>query len=62
MTWLTLRARNFGYLDGMSFRTACGRGIEVSGTIDGMPLSPAHVFVGHDRSHPAQFPVTIKRS
>jgi hypothetical protein len=59
---VTLGARNFGYLDGMNFRTACGRGIEVSGTIDGHPLDAAHVFVGHDGDHPGQFPVTIKRS
>jgi len=59
---VTLRARNFGYLDGMNFRTACGKGIEVSGTIDGHPLDAAHVFVGHDGDHPGQFPVTIKRS
>ena len=59
---VTLRARNFGYLDGMNFRTACGRGIEVSGTIDGHPLDAAHVFVGHDGNHPAQVPVVIKRS
>src|SRR5207245_2055907 len=41
---VTLRARNFGYLDGMNFRTECGTGIEVSGTIDGAPLNAAHVF------------------
>ena len=38
---VTLRATNWGYLDGMNFRTACGRGIEVSGTIDGHPLDAA---------------------
>jgi hypothetical protein len=59
---VTLRARNFGYLDGMNFRTACGRGIDVSGTIDGHPLDAAHVFIGHDGDHPDQFPVVISRS
>jgi hypothetical protein len=59
---VTLRATNWGYIDGMNFRTACGRGIEVSGTIDGHPLDAAHVFVGHDGDHPGQFPITIKRS
>jgi hypothetical protein len=58
---VTLRAANFGYLDGMNFRTACGKGIEVSGTIDGRPLDSAHVFVGHDGAHPGQVPVVIKR-
>ena len=59
---VTLRARNFGYLDGMNFRTACGPGIEVSGTINGTPLQASQVFVGHDGDHPAQFPTKIKRS
>ena len=59
---VTLRATNWGYIDGMNFRTACGRGIEVSGTIDGHPLDAAHVFVGHDGDHPDQFPVVITRS
>lgn len=59
---VTLRATNYGYLDGMNFRTACGQGIEVSGTIDGVALTPAHVFVGHDGNNPPQFPVRIKRS
>jgi len=59
---VTLRATNYGYLDGMNFRTGCGRGIEVSGTINGQPLTASQVFVGHDGDHPANFPVTIKRS
>lgn len=59
---VTLRATNYGYLDGMNFRTACGRGIEVSGTINGQPLTASQIFVGHDGDHPAHFPVTITRS
>jgi len=59
---VTLRARNFGYLDGMNFRTTCGRGIEVSGTINGQPLLPSQVFIGHDGHHPSTLPLTIKRS
>jgi len=59
---VTLRARNFGYLDGMNFRTACGPGIEVSGRINGTPLQASQVFIGHDGEHPATFPVKIKRS
>jgi hypothetical protein len=58
---VTLRATNWGYLDGMNFRTACGAGIEVSGTIDGVPLDANHVWIGHDGDRPPQVPFRIGR-
>lgn len=58
---VTLRATNFGYLDGMNFRTACGKGIEVTASIDTVPLSEAHVFVGEDGHNPPQMPLPIPR-
>jgi hypothetical protein len=57
----TLRADNFGYLDGMNFRTDCSPRIAVSGTVDGQPLTAAEVFIGHGNHNPDQVPFVVAR-
>jgi hypothetical protein len=57
----TLHADNFGYLDGMNFRTDCSPRIVVSGSIDGQPLTPANVFVGHGNHSPDHVPFVVAR-
>jgi hypothetical protein len=57
----TLRADNFGYLDGMNFRTDCSPRVVVSGTIDGQALTAAQVFVGHGNHSPDQVPFVVTR-
>jgi len=57
----TLHAENFGYVDGMNFRTDCSPRIVVSGTIDGRPLTTAEVFVGHGNRHPGHVPFVVTR-
>ena len=59
---VTLSARNYGYIDGMNFRTACGPHLEVSGTIDGVNLDASQVFMGKNGVHPDHFPTVIRRS
>ena len=57
----TLHADNFGYIDGMNFRTDCSPRIVVSGKIDGRPLTAADVFVGHGNRHPGHVPFLVTR-
>jgi len=55
------RAVNWGYLDGMAFRTACAEHIVVTGTIDGQPLSTDQVFLGANGVHPTSVPFAVER-
>jgi hypothetical protein len=57
----TLHAQNFGYLDGMNFRTDCSPRIVVSGTVEGRPLTPSDVFVGRGNDHPDHVPFIVTR-
>jgi hypothetical protein len=57
----TLHADNFGYLDGMNFRTDCSPRIVVTGSVDGRQLTPADVFVGHGNHQPDHVPFVIVR-
>ena len=59
---VTLRATNYGYLDGLHFRVACGQGITVSATVAGVRLPASRVFMGAAGTHPAAVPTTITRS
>jgi hypothetical protein len=56
-----LRSVDWGYIDGMAFRTACAEHIVVSGTIDGLPLRNEQVFIGANGHHPDSVPFAIER-
>ncbi|MGH9187190.1 MAG: hypothetical protein ACRD0U_15460 [Acidimicrobiales bacterium] len=57
-----LHALNWGWIDGMAFRTACAKRIVVSGSIDGVPIAPDQVFLGRHGVNPTGTPVLIERS
>jgi len=58
---LGYRFTNFGYIDGVAFRTRCGEHIGISGSIDGHPLTPEQVFIGRDGHHPDAVPFGLVR-
>ena len=55
------RFANYGRIDGLDFRVACGAGFSVNGTVNGQPLSPDQVFIGAGANHPPQVPFRIAR-
>lgn len=55
------RFTNYGHVDGVDFRMACGTGFAVNVTVNGRPLPADHVFLGADAHHPARVPFRIER-
>ena len=58
---VTFRFDNFGYVDGLDFRTACSPRLTFDFTVDGHQAPVDHVFIGRDGDHPLENPFTVLR-
>lgn len=58
---IAFRFTNYGHIDGMDFRMACGAGFAVNVTVNGQPVAADHVFIGADAHHPGQVPFRVER-
>lgn len=56
------RFTNYGGVDGLDFRSACGTELTITGSIDGRRLPPTRVVIGRTNAHPAAVPFTISRA
>lgn len=59
---LSFRFTNYGYIDGVDFRTACAPKLVVNLRSDGRSLPIERIFIGRDGSHPLSDPFVIQRA
>ena len=53
--------KNYGYIDGVDFRTHCAPSISFAFQSDGTTAPPGKVIIGSHSSHPRNDPFTINR-
>jgi hypothetical protein len=59
---LTYRFANYGNVDGLDFKTACATTLRVRGSMSGVKLPLARIWIGRAAIHPLSNPFTIGRS
>lgn len=58
---VAFRFTNYGHIDGMDFRMACGPGFAVNVSVNGRTIPADQVFIGADGHHPDQAPFRVER-
>jgi hypothetical protein len=58
---VSFRFTNYGYIDGLDFRTACSPRLTFSLKVNGKKLSALRVFTGSANNHPTSDPFTLRR-
>jgi hypothetical protein len=58
---VSFRFTNYGYIDGLDFRTACAPRITFAFKADGKKLPSSMIFVGSTNMHPKTDPFTVRR-
>lgn len=56
------RFTNYGGVDGLDFRAACGTELTIAGSMDGRRLPPTRVVIGGANTHPGSVPFTVSRA
>ena len=51
---LTYTFYNFGYVDGLDFRTDCARRLTFSGSVAGVKLPTSRIWLGYRNHHPLE--------
>jgi hypothetical protein len=59
---VSFRFTNYGYIDGLDFRTACAPQITFGFKADGKKLPPSMIFGGSANAHPKADPFTVRRT
>lgn len=58
---ITYSFKNYGHIDGLDFTTACARRVTFGGSLAGMKLPIARIWIGHNNHHPLQNPFSVYR-
>jgi hypothetical protein len=58
---VSFRFTNYGYIDGLDFRTACSPRLTFSFKVNGKKLPALKVFTGSANNHPKSDPFTLRR-
>ena len=56
---LTYRFRNYGYIDGLDFKTDCAQHLRLSGTMGGKKLPVGRIWLGKHHVHPLSNPFVV---
>ncbi len=58
---LTYKFYNYGYLDGIDFKTACAHRLAFGGSMAGHKLPVSRIWLGHRHRHPLENPFVVIR-
>lgn len=58
---ITYRFVNYGWIDGLDFKTSCARALTVRGSMSGHKLPVGRIWLGHYGRHPLSNPFVVIR-
>jgi hypothetical protein len=58
---LTYKFFNYGYIDGIDFKTDCARRVAFAGKMSGLKLPTSRIWIGYRNHHPLQNPFIVTR-